>query len=128
MSPDVKALAPKLTKLMLLLLRSEQDNEALSARRKLTGLLRDNGLDAHDLVAALFAPESETSHQSNVQHAHMRPSDSSTVRWCYQRRRLLKAHDQEFIESLMRWSGPISGSQRQWLHDIVGKLGRAEAA
>jgi hypothetical protein len=118
MSPDVKALAPKLTKLMLLLLRSEQDNEALT----------DNGLDAHDLVAALVAPESETRHQSNVQHADMRASDSSTVRWCHQRRRLLKAHDQKFIESLMTWSGPISGSQRQWLHDIVGKLDRAEAA
>jgi|RhiMetdeSRZDD1v2_1073273.scaffolds.fasta_scaffold1106186_2 hypothetical protein len=129
MSPDLKAIAPKLTKLLLLLLSSDQDNEALTARRKLTWLLREKGLDSHDLVATLLASESDTGVQHADRHAgRMRNSDTSTVGWCHQRRHLLKARDQKFIEDLMTWRRPISDDQRQWLHDIVGKIERAEAA
>jgi hypothetical protein len=80
MSPELKAIAPKLTKLLLLLLGSDQDNEALTARSKLKRLLQDNGLDSHGLVATLLAPKSETRRlTSNVRHVDMRDGDRSTV-------------------------------------------------
>jgi hypothetical protein len=126
LSQDLKAIAPKLCKLLLLLLRNEQDNEALTARSKLLALLRDNGLDAHDLVATLFVSEAGAGRPTG--QADIQDSDKSTVGWCHRRRNQLTARDRAFIESLMTWRRPISDSQRQWLRDIVGKLERAEAA
>jgi hypothetical protein len=114
MSPDLKAIAPRLRK-MLLMLSSDRDGEVVAAARAITKILQDAGGDWHDLVAAMLAPA-----------AHREVRD--VVQWCLSHRFFLSPRDRGFLENVARQLKPLSPKQEKWLRDIVGKLERAEAA
>jgi hypothetical protein len=115
MSPYLKAIAPKLSK-MLLMLSSNYDGDVVAAARAITKILQGAGSDWHDLVAAMLAP---------VAHLEVR---RDVVQWRLSRRFFLSPRDRGFLENVARQLKPLSPKQEKWLRDIVGKLERAEAA
>jgi hypothetical protein len=112
---NISAIAPKLSK-MLLMLSSNHDGDVVAAARAITKTLQGAGSDWHALVAAILAP---------VAHLEVR---RDVVQWCLSRRFFLSPRDRRFLEGVAEQRMPLSPKQEKWLHDIVGKLGRAEAA
>jgi hypothetical protein len=115
LSRDLKAIAPKLGK-MLLMLSSNCDGEVVAAARALNKILQDAGSNWHALVAAILAP---------VAHLEVR---RDVVQRCLNRRFFLSPRDRGFLEGVAEQRMPVSPKQEKWLRDIVGKLKRAEAA
>jgi hypothetical protein len=120
MSRDLTAIASKISKL-LPRLGSNHDGEVVATARAIERVLRGAGHDWHDLVPALLPPPVQPD-------AVDLWTDKSTVRWCFHRRNLLSPRDCRFIKDLTGWHKPLSSAQRKWLHDIVAKLERVEAA
>jgi hypothetical protein len=112
-------------KLLRLALVADQPGEIVAAVCALKRALAVAGLDAHAIVDAF-----ERGAQP-IAIADERPLDEeverSTIWWCYHHRGALSAKERRFVESLIRWRGPISDRQRQWLHDIAARL-HTEAA
>ncbi len=55
-------------------------------------------------------------------------SKRATVWWCLQQRHLLPPRDRQFLTGLTVSHNQLSRKQQKWLHDIVAKLQRVEAA
>jgi hypothetical protein len=113
----------RLGKLLRLLLISEQTGEVLSALAALKRALASAGLDAHglaDIVERGMAPIAHVAEERRCD------DEQSTIWFCFHRRHLLTPRDARFVESVVKWSGPLSDRQRKWLFDICDKL--AEAA
>jgi hypothetical protein len=115
MSPDLKAIAPKLSKILLMLSNS-CDRDVVAAASAITKILQDAGSDWHDLVAAMLAP---------VAHLEVR---RDVVQWCFNHRLFLSPRDRRFLEGVAEQRMPPSPKQEKWFREIVGKLERAEAA
>jgi hypothetical protein len=111
---NLSAIAPKLSK-MLLMLSSNYDGDVVAAARAITKILQDAGSDWHDL-AAILAPAAHPEVRDDV------------VQWCLSRRFFLSPRDRGFLEGVAEQRMPLSPKQEKWLRDIVGKLERAEAA
>ena len=114
---NLSAIAPKLSK-MLLMLSSNYDGDVVAAARAITKILQDAGGDWHDLVAAMLPPLAPA--------AHLEVRD--VVQWCLSRRFFLSPRDRGFLEGVAEQRMPLSPKQEKWLRDIVGKLERGEAA
>jgi hypothetical protein len=115
MKPDLKAIAPRLGK-MLLMLSSNHDGDVVATVRAIERVLKSAGSDWHDLVASMLAPA-----------AHPEVHDD-VVQWCLNRHFFLSPRDREFLEGVAEQRMPPSPKQEKWIHDTVGKLERAEAA
>jgi hypothetical protein len=124
MSADLKTMAPKLSK-MLLMLSSDYDHEVVAAARAIDKALQSAGLDWHDLAAAVDRMPIQSDAGADW---CKRRDERSIISWCLNRCFLLSVQDREFLESAAKQRKPLSPKQQQWLSDIRKKLDRKVAA
>jgi hypothetical protein len=118
----------RLGKLLRLALVADKDGEAIAAIGAVKRLLDSSGLDPHFIVDAFARGAAPVARVD----AHARhddgdgdddgPDDRSKIWFCWHRRHRLAAREREFVESIVRWSAPLSPRQRQWLFNIVDRL------
>jgi hypothetical protein len=131
MNTRLTEIAPKLSKLVLLL-SSDQPGEAAAAAAAIGRTLRTVGCDWHDLASVLQAgPQPQPQPQQPRAQRQRAPWDYPTADWrelcdvCLERRLLLSSRETEFIESLGEWRGNLTEKQLAWLFAIHARVKRA---
>src|SRR5215207_6187820 len=140
------ALAPIRPKLLKLipLLSSDRDGEVLATVRAIERMLRSAGLDWHELADAVGAEpeiiekivyrerivEKIVYRDPRAQQAqHEQDSWEAKLIFCMNRRDRVGSREQEFLDSLERWSSHTTPTEKQliWLNNIHTRLARQAA-
>ena len=93
---------------------SAHDGEVANAARLADRLLRASGMCWADVIVC--APCAEQPQQDDDQDH--RGFWGELIDELYSLRHRLSARDRAFIESMARWSGPVTAKQKKWLSDI----------
>jgi hypothetical protein len=113
----------RIGKLLRLALVADQDGEITGAIHALRRALTTCGLGPHDVVDA-FERGAQPIAPAELDDDHDRGQDRdrSDIWFAYHHRHQLSPRDAHFVNSIARWSGPLSDRQRKWLTDICNKL------
>jgi hypothetical protein len=136
----------KLRKLLLLMLSSDQDGEALNAARALRRRLEADSMDIHEFADLLEGRKlSEDEMKRIYERAFEEGKNSAAVEVGFSPAGLpsfyemaceiqhkangrLSPKEEGFIEDMVRWCARREPSEKQakWLHSIYCKIGRRE--
>lgn len=114
-------LTPRLRQL-LLLLSSTQPGEVAAAAAAITRTLHSAGMDWHDFVNSLPAPQSRRPASDDDVTANTSRDWRSMRQFCLTRRDRLREREREFLENLSQWRGDLTEKQQNWLAAIFARL------
>ena len=119
------AVHERVARLLLLMLGTDQDGEALAARLALTRTLRAAGADMHVLAREIESPAPRSTF-----HEDAHPSDwRAKLKICLDHKHFLSSWECGFLESMCKWTGQPTVKQADRLDAIFNKVQvRAEAA
>ena len=118
MSTALAAVAPRLRKLVLMLL-SSHDGEVVGAAHAIGRILADAGTDWHGLADAIVAPP--------IAPERSISDWRKQLRFCADHVRLLNDRERNFIRTLNGYPSEPSEKQLNWLHSIFVRLAREAA-
>lgn len=113
----------KRTQVLVALLGSSNDGEALNACRALARALKAEGMDWHDLARGVRTVREPPPRSPPPPPPGAGPHHAVVKALMAKGRERFKPREWEFLESLLRWHGAPTEKQAAWLADLKRREG-----